>query len=99
MLALSLASYALGVSAEEVRAGARDRRAALARIAAMYLARVACDMSATRVGAAFGRDRSTVAHACRQVEDWRDEPKFDRWVAALERAVAAAPGPYRGRTA
>jgi chromosomal replication initiation ATPase DnaA len=98
-LALALASYALGIPPEKVATKARTRRAALARIAAMYLARIAFNMSATRVGAAFGRDRSTVTHACRQMEDWREEPTFDRWVEALERSAEAAPGPYRGRPA
>jgi chromosomal replication initiation ATPase DnaA len=98
-LALSLACYALGIPPEKVAVRARNKRAALARIAAMYLARVAFNMSATRVGSAFGRDRSTVSHACRQMEDWRDEPDFDRWVEALELSAEAAPGPYRGRPA
>ena len=37
---------------------------ALARQVAMYLAHVGCELSLTAVGRVFGRDRSTVAHAC-----------------------------------
>jgi hypothetical protein len=42
---------------------------------------------------AFGVDRSTVALACKRIEDRRDDPDFDTWMAALERSAAAAPVP------
>jgi hypothetical protein len=35
----------------------------------------------------FGRDRTTVAHACLIVEDRRDDPVFDRILELLEWAV------------
>ena len=35
-------------------------------------------------GALFGRDRTTVAHACAVIEDRRENPRFDEMVAALE---------------
>ena len=35
----------------------------------------------------FGRDRTTVAHACACVEDSRDDPKFERVLACLEAAL------------
>lgn len=62
---------------------------ALARQVAMYLAHVGCELSLTAVGRMFGRDRSTVAHACRRVEDARERPKFDRAVAMMEQTVRA----------
>ena len=60
---------------------------ALARQVAMYLAHVGCELSLTAVGRVFGRDRSTVAHACRRVEDARERPQFDRLIAMMERSV------------
>ena len=58
----------------------------------MYLAHVGFGMSLARVASAFGRDRSTVAHACRQVEDKRDDPAFDAWMETLEQGlVTVAP--------
>lgn len=62
-------------------------RAAHARQVAMYLAHVACRMSLTDVGRMFGRDRTTVAHACAVIEDERDDPVFDRALDLLEWAV------------
>lgn len=64
-------------------------RAAFARQTAMYLAHVGCGLSLTEVGRAFGRDRTTVAHACGVVEDRRDEAEFDRMLTHLENAVTA----------
>ncbi|MEZ5938690.1 MAG: helix-turn-helix domain-containing protein [Hyphomonadaceae bacterium] len=59
----------------------------------MYLAHTAFGMSLARIGVAMGRDRSTVAHACHAIEDRRDDPSFDAWIARLEQAVRAAPQP------
>jgi len=77
--------FALGEA--EVMAKSRGApRAALARQVAMYLAHVACGLDFAAVGRLFRRDRTTVSHACRVVEDLRDDAWFDRRVAALEHA-------------
>ena len=55
----------------------------------MYLAHVGCGLALTEVGRAFGRDRTTVAHACGVVEDRRDEAEFDCMLTHLEDAVAS----------
>lgn len=57
---------------------------AFARQVAMYLAHVACGLTLTQVGYIFGRDRTTVAHACGVIEDRRDDPVFDRSLELLE---------------
>jgi hypothetical protein len=64
-------------------------RIALARQVAMYLAHVGCGLSLTAVGRIFGRDRSTVAHACRRIEDARERVQFDRAVTMMEQTVRA----------
>ena len=64
-------------------------RTAFARQVAMYFAHVVCGLSLTQVGRLFGRDRTTASHACRRVEDRRDDPEFDRRLEHLERAVAS----------
>jgi chromosomal replication initiation ATPase DnaA len=56
-----------------------------ARQIAMYLAHVICGVRLADVGRGFGRDRTTVAHACEAVEDRRDDPTFD---LTLEQVVA-----------
>ncbi len=50
----------------------------------MYLAHVACAASLAAVGRVFGRDRTTAGHACRRIEDQRDDIVFDALVASLE---------------
>lgn len=63
---------------------------ALARQAAIYVAHVVLRMTYAGAGAAFGRDRTTAAHACRCIEDRRDDAAFDRLMARIERECAAA---------
>lgn len=69
-----------------------SHRVALARHVAMYLAHVSCRLTYTEVGAAFGRDRSTAAHACRRIEQRRDDPAFDRAIGVLESIVRVLAG-------
>jgi chromosomal replication initiation ATPase DnaA len=92
--AMSAAAYALGVPLADIKELRRGpTRAALARQVAMYLAHVGLEMSLARVAAAFGRDRSTVGHACHLIEDRRDEAPFDALIDALEESMRAAPEP------
>lgn len=64
-----------------------EAQRAFARQVAMYLAHVGFSMSFTDVGRHFGRDRTTVAHACAVVEDRRDDPAIDRALDLLEWAL------------
>ena len=81
----ALVGGALGVSIAELRRPNRGRApVAFARQTAMYLAHVHLGLSLERVGQHFGRDRTTVAHACRRVEDSRDKPRFEVLLAYLE---------------
>jgi chromosomal replication initiation ATPase DnaA len=56
----------------------RSASVAQARQVAMYLTHVIYGVSLASVGHHFGRDRTTAAHACRQIEDRRDDAGFDR---------------------
>jgi len=79
-----------GVGPADLHHTTRGRaKVAQARQVAMYLAHVACGLSLTDTGRLFGRDRTTVAHACSVVEDRRDDPLFDRALDLLEWAVSA----------
>jgi chromosomal replication initiation ATPase DnaA len=78
------------VDDHDLRAPTRGSpRAAFARQVAMYLAHVVCGLSLTEVGTLFARDRTTVSHACRVVEDQRDDPELDGRLEHLGRAVAS----------
>ncbi|MBN9029026.1 helix-turn-helix domain-containing protein [Rhizobium sp. YJ-22] len=72
----------------------RDRRRATAHVRqiAMYVCHVALGLSQSEIGLAFGRDRTTVGHACAVVEDRRDDPAFDEFVAAVERLAVSVFG-------
>ncbi|MGO4172315.1 helix-turn-helix domain-containing protein [Bosea sp. TAF32] len=73
-----------------LRGATRGRQqVALARQVAMYLAHVTFGLSLTRVGACFGRDRTTVRHACALVEDRRDDLRLECGLNALEAALLA----------
>lgn len=80
-----------GVEVEALRGANRgDARVAFARQLAMYLMHTVYKLSLTRVGAAFGRDRTTASHGVHVVEDMREDPLFDRQLAILENLLRHA---------
>lgn len=62
----------------------RSPHGALARQTAMYLAHTVFAMSFGQIGRMVGRDRTTVAHACRRIEDAREQSGFDERLWKLE---------------
>lgn len=90
-------SSAFSVPPQELRAPTRCRaQVAGARQVAMYLTHVGFGLSYSEAGRLFGRDRTTVAHACRLVEDWRDDPRFDASLDCLEQTLRARLCPGTG---
>jgi Bacterial dnaA protein helix-turn-helix len=59
-------------------------RTAFARQVAMYLASTSFELSFETISRVFDRDHSTVSHACRVIEDGRDDIWLDCRVEALE---------------
>lgn len=81
-------STALGIKLDELLAPTRGAPyVAKARQVAMYVAHVAYGLSLKEVAFSFGRDRSTAMHACRVVEDRRDDPRFDQWLSGVEASL------------
>lgn len=73
------------VAESELMAKTRAKaRIAFARQVAMYLAHVVFSMSYNDIAAIFGRERSTVSHACAVVEDARDDKALDDLLDKLE---------------
>ena len=62
-----------------------------ARQLAMYLMHVVLQRSFSDIGMFFGRDRTTVGHACACMEDRRDDPAFEREVRRLEKQIKPVP--------
>jgi chromosomal replication initiation ATPase DnaA len=56
----------------------------------MYVTHVVMGLTMAEVGRGFGRDRTTVLHACHLIEDMRDDADFDAIVALAERVAGAA---------
>ena len=92
----SLVGSAFSVPLHDLRAASRGpATTAFARQVAMYLAHVELGLSLSIVATQFGRDRTTVSHACGRVEDRRDDPAVDRALFCLTAAIAKhrnAPG-------
>lgn len=79
---------AFAVPVQELRMATRGAASiAFARQSAMYLAHVALGLSYSDVGRIFERDRTTAAHACRLVEERREDPWLDAMLDALEQAL------------
>lgn len=84
----SVVTQVFGVTHADLSIRSRGKaHVALARQVAMYLTHVVCGLTLTEVGQLFGRDRTTVAHACAVVEDRRDDLVFDRALDLLEWAL------------
>ena len=91
---IDVVALATGIPAVQISSPTRcNAKAARARQIAMYLAYVAYTWPLARIGAAFGRDRTTVGYACRLVEDLRDDTAFDRRLERMETCVRNAPEP------
>lgn len=67
---------------------------ARARQIAMYLLHTQKSRSQSAVADTFGRDRTTVRHACALVEDMREVPTFEAEMSGLEDCLALANGAY-----
>ena len=91
-LVVDLVALATATPSTEISGSARRGRAAVrARHTSMYLIYVIFQWPLERVGAAFGRDRTTAGYACRQVEDMRDDPGFDAMLERLEACLRLSP--------
>ncbi len=88
---IDIVAALFSVSSKELRkAGRTAEPVSRVRQIAMYVAHVILRLTQGEVGRGFGRDRTTVVHACRVIEDMRDDPEFDRVVAMVERVADAA---------
>ena len=86
---IDLAAALFNVSGKELREPGRSALSvSRVRQIAMYVVHCELGLSMRDVGEGFGRDRTTVLHACHLIEDMRDDEEFDGIVARVERVVA-----------
>lgn len=91
---LAIAAAAIEFGVPDLDLANPEQRSPLidyARQVAMYLASCSFGMTMTRIGEMFGRDRSTVSHAIRVVEDGRTDPVLDEKIERLEIWLGKAP--------
>lgn len=92
---MDIVAALFGVEGRELRQSGRSPSGvSRVRQIGMYVAHVVLSLSMAEVGRGFGRDRTTVQHACHLIEDMRDDEEFDSVVAMTERITQAA---FRGR--
>ena len=93
---MDITAALFNVSGNDLRRPGRSTTSvARVRQIGMYVAHVILGLTMTAIGRGFGRDRTTVQHACHLVEDMRDDEEFDQIVKMVENITAAA---FRGRT-
>lgn len=90
---IDIAAALFGVCGRELRSPGRSALAvSRVRQIAMYVAHVTLRLSMREVGQGFGRDRTTVLHACHLIEDLREDDEFEAIVMRVEQVVTAAFG-------
>lgn len=87
-LSAGAVAAATGVSLIAMQRPSRRRTVAQARQLAIYLHHVAMGASVSACARLFERDRATIRHAIRRVEDRRESPVFDLGAIRLEQALA-----------
>ncbi len=88
---IDIAAAFFSISSKDLRRpGKSSMGASRVRQVAMYVAHVVLRLTQAEVGRGFGRDRTTVAHACQVVEDLRDDMEFEQIVLKLELIAHAA---------
>lgn len=88
---LHIVTLLMDVSQEQLLNKSRSvSKICIARQTAMYLHHTIFSNTYCQVADFFGRDRTTVSHACRVVEDLRDDTEFDEVISKLETLASAA---------
>lgn len=93
---LVMAAVALEFGIPDVEVYSRTKgnsRSSFARQIAMYLTHIVYEINLSRVARTFSRDRSTASHACKVIEESRDDPVIDEKLMRLEDFLIAAPVP------
>jgi chromosomal replication initiation ATPase DnaA len=91
-LIVAAVAIELGIQATQVFAKYKGpSHISFARQVSMYLMHVVFQINLSRVARAFGRDRSTVSHACNVIEDCREDNEFDEKMMGLEIFLQDAP--------
>lgn len=87
--AIDLLSVLFAVPGDDLRAPTRAKKhVARVRQMGMYALNVVVGMKMGDIALGFGRDRSTVIHACHLIEDMRDDEDFEAIITQVEAVFA-----------
>ncbi len=90
-MATGRVALAFGLKPQELHSESRGyAKVARARQVSMYILHVSMGLTLSQSAAVFGRDRTTAAHACKVVEDLREDPEFDAMLSEIERQLSAS---------
>ena len=88
---IDLMAAMFSISGKQLRSPRRQRRSvARVRQIGMYVAHVTLRMRMADIAIGFGRDKSTVTHACHVIEDLREDAEFNAVVAKAEEITRVA---------
>lgn len=93
---LVMAAVALEFGVPDIEVWSQTKgtsRSSFARQIAMYLTHIVYEINLSRVARTFNRDRSTASHACKVVEESRDDDLIDEKLISLEAFLERAPHP------
>lgn len=83
-----MVASAFGFSPDRLLKGDRgNAKVTRARHISIYLMHTCLSFSLTEIGKIYSKDRTTIGHACRVIEDLRDEPAFDDRILELEQTI------------
>ena len=91
---LVVSAVAMEFSVPEMSLASRQKgthQVSYARQVAMYLMRCVFGSTKQRIAEVFERHYTTVSHACRLIEDHRDDPVLDAKILRLENFLSMAP--------
>lgn len=91
---LVVAAVAIEFGVQEIAVVSKTKGTAdvaFARQVAMYMVHCIYGVNRSRIAAIFHRDRSTVTHACRLIEDAREDRVLDDKLIKLENFLRQAP--------
>lgn len=95
-IAQAMVAHTFGVPMDTLTASATGNgQAVRARQVAMYLCQMVLKLGPREIARAFHRTHPAVLHACRRVEEAREDPGFDRTVDWLETLLRRAAGVTR----
>ena len=87
---ISLVAVNFQVTPEDVKSRRRDKKTVLARQVAMYLIKQQNGCSLAQVGHEFGRDHSTVIHACEKIAtELRHNSYLDRVIQSIRQNLTS----------